>query len=357
MKQFVFSLYILATLLIGGCGVEAVEPSEEPAPVVADRDGDTILDAEDNCPDDKNSGQEDSDNDGKGDKCDDDTTTMDPAAPPRAEDCINHPWLWKVRGTVSLAGSEGSSSAQPPENAKIGLCVTSADGNYTCQRPVDSDASGAFEVEISSSHRCLAKAAIRVFSPQQKSTTFYQELELPELVAGSNDPVFAISDAIVIYDTAPATVPTIGSETNSYTVEFEDGLEMDVIPAHFSSLIGPVSGLRSIRVAGSASGLQFAKGASDFEGFYGFWPETDVKDSSGGPAGFMLRIPNTTNLADGTRVDFYVVGGLSSHLYNGEKLAEGAWEKAGTGTVDGDTIVWDAGGGLPCLTWLGYKAQ
>lgn len=44
------------------------EADEDPADV--DTDGDTILDADDNCPDDPNAGQEDADGDGEGDVCD-----------------------------------------------------------------------------------------------------------------------------------------------------------------------------------------------------------------------------------------------------------------------------------------------
>jgi parallel beta-helix repeat protein len=60
-----------------------------------DRDGDTIPDTEDNCPDVYNKGQIDDDNDGVGNKCDDGSTTLPDAdrdgVPDSTDQCDNDP--------------------------------------------------------------------------------------------------------------------------------------------------------------------------------------------------------------------------------------------------------------------------
>ena len=353
--QQIFVFFILAfSLVFGGCGVETPEINGEPVPVVTDTDGDTILDADDNCPNDKNSGQEDSDGDGLGDACDDIDNTTPTGAPARDSACTDNAWIWKVTGSVH------NGSAQGVDNAIVQICVTSATGSYTCQRPVRSEGSGAFVIEINSDYRCLQEGVMRILDVDNKSTTFYLELELPELINGDNDPIFTVAHPIVLHTTSAAAVPSITdatTNTGTYTISFTDGLEMDIRPSTFYGQTSTIDDLRSVRVSGDTAGLEFAPGAADFEAFYGFWPEADVNNTNGGPAGYTIRIPNSTNLANGTRVDFYVLGGLSTHLYDGSKLAEGEWEKAGTGTVSGNTITSDNDNGLPCLTWFAYKAQ
>lgn len=355
MQQIIFSFLFIGALVLGGCGVEAVETPEDNTPAVSDRDNDTILDADDNCPEDKNSGQEDSDNDGIGDACDpvdNNAQNGSTQAPARPNSCTDYPWIWKVSGRVEQAG------ASALEGAFVQLCVTNSNDEYVCQRPENSDASGNFNILVSSNHMCVKKAAMRVFANGIKSATYYKNLELPALVDGANDPVFAISSAIGLYETTAATtVPTVdSSDTQIHDVVFADGLTIKLQPVAFIPVAGGIADLASVRVEPGAAGLDFASGASEFIGFYGFYPEVNISDANGGQAGYNITIDTT--LAEGSKVDFYIIGGLSTTLYDGSKLDQGAWEKVGTGTVNSSSkIEWDAGSGLPALTWLGYKAQ
>ena len=354
MKQRFILIFLAFSFGIGACGVEAVDDPKEEVPVVTDRDNDTILDADDNCPDNKNSRQEDTDGDGIGDACDDVDNAIPTTAPERDAACTDNPWIWKITGIVQ------NGAAQPLEDALVQICVTPAVGAMICQRPERSDASGTFEIIVNSDYMCVKSVVMRSLGAAIKSTTYYLELELPELVNGENDPVFTISPSIVLHDTAEATVPTITdpiSNTGTYTIAFEDGLEMDIQPSTFYGQTSTIDDLRSVRISGDAGGLEFTQNTADFEAFYGFWPEADVNNTNGGPSGYPIRIPNSTDLADGTAVDFYVLGGLSTSLYDNSKLHEGEWKKAGTGTVSGNTITSDNGSGLPCLTWFGYKTQ
>ena len=90
------------------------------------------------------------------------------------------------------------------------------------------------------------------------------------------------------------------------------------------------------------------------DGLWAFWPESAVDG-----VGFPVRIPNTGNLAAGTQVDLFVLGGLECNLDDGTHVPEGVWSQYGTGTVraDGAVIESDAGSGLPCFTWFGYRAR
>ena len=134
-----------------------------------------------------------------------------------------------------------------------------------------------------------------------------------------------------------------------------------MVSADFMGLTGGMLDMRSVRIDSDGDGLDFVPDADQFEGFYGFWPEADVTS----PEGFAVRIPNPMDHAIGTKIDLYVLGGLSCTGSDGEKIHEGEWKKTGTGTVVGklDNLIWttymesDSDGGIPCITWLGYKVQ
>jgi hypothetical protein len=252
----------------------------------------------------------------------------------------------------------------------VQVCINSSTGDYVCQRPIYTDASGEFQMAIHEDYRCMATAAVRALNVDMSSTTYYKDLELPELVEGTNDPIYALRNPIVLYDTRPASVgfetanviiANPRTDTTPYPVYFLDGLEIDMVPAYFMGLTGDLLDIRGVRVDADEGGLDFAPDTDQFEGFYGFWPEANVAEDRG----FAVRIPNPMDHAIGTKVDLYVLGGLSSTDLDGEKIAEGEWRKTGTGTVVGklDNLIWttyiesDADGKLPCLTWFGYKVQ
>ncbi len=97
----------------------------------------------------------------------------------------------------------------------------------------------------------------------------------------------------------------------------------------------------------------FAEGL-DLLGLYAFAPEVAVLGATGG---FPIRIPNVHGLADGTRVDLFVLGGLDTFLPDGTQVHEAAFEAYGTASVSGGMIVRDVGSELPYLSWLGYRVR
>ena len=110
------------------------------------------------------------------------------------------------------------------------------------------------------------------------------------------------------------------------------------------------TGLAAMRLDNPSSDLCFVPGEYDFTAVYGFSPEGDIVGDS-----VVLKIPNTTGLADGETVQIYVMGGLQCSLdEDGNKAHEGEWQLLGNGTVEGDFISPDGGVALPCINWMAY---
>ena len=75
----------------------------------------------------------------------------------------------------------------------------------------------------------------------------------------------------------------------------------------------------------------------------------------GETGGFPVRIP-ANGLAEGTRVELLVLGGLETRLADGTSVHEADFDVFGTATVTDGMIVSDPGSELPYLSWLGYRA-
>ena len=346
---------MLAVALMAACGDEPVENIQDPALIPAkgvDTDGDGVLDADDNCPNSFNADQLDTNNDSVGDACE--TGGPGPVVNSgRDQGCVSNPWVESVSGMIQDASGLGLGSSM------VQVCLTASSGDYICQRPMQSESDGSFEMSINEGYRCLRTAVMRILKVDTKSATFYYNLELPALVNGENPPTLVLPSPVVLHATSPATIPTMADNNQSYTFTFAGGLEMDIQPSTFWGTTDTIENLQSVRVTAAQGGLQFVPDAARYEAFWGFWPEADVNNQNGGLAGYPIRIPNATNLPASSRVEFFIVGGLGCTLLNGDKIHEGEWVKIGTGTVSGDgqTITSDSSSEVPCLTWLGYRAQ
>jgi hypothetical protein len=95
-------------------------------PPDGDRDGDTIPDTVDNCPDVYNKGQADDDNDGVGNKCDDGSTTPPPSSDWPASDCEKEIKPGPGVDIDNIINSDSSGTATT-------FCVYA--GNYTVSAP------------------------------------------------------------------------------------------------------------------------------------------------------------------------------------------------------------------------------
>ena len=251
-----------------------------------------------------------------------------------------------------LTGLVTDETGCPVGCAKAQVCIeVQPSGDFLCLRPENTDSTGRFEVELIGENTCLSKGAMRIFHSTEAMAPMYPHVNLE-----SDSAHVDFGAAFTLHRTdAPTSLPTATDNDATYTVEFAGGLELDVTPSKMSAGASKYANLSSIYVAGSdASSLVFADNASSFEGFYGFSPEGDVING-----GFPVRIPNTTGLSAGTAVDLYALGGIACNTPAGEHIPEGELANVGTGSVsdDGAMITFPENVLLPCMTWMGYKAQ
>ena len=83
-------------------------------------------------------------------------------------------------------------------------------------------------------------------------------------------------------------------------------------------------------------------------GLYALAPEVESAEPIG------LRLPNDADLAEGSTVTLYALGGLATLRPDGEAIPEGAFQAFGTATVVGDVLVSDPGVALPATSVIGW---
>lgn len=229
---------------------------------------------------------------------------------------------------------------------KAQLCIRDGvTGGLTCLPPVDSEPDGNFLVTVPPDTQCIGGAAMRVLLPGQAAATSYCNIDL------SNAPNVRLAEPMVVYGmNPPATLPDLGDATGTHTVDFGNGLEVDVVPGQLYGGASPYGSLAARALPPDAAGLCFPPEVANFDGLYAFSPELDVEGD-----GFTLRI--RTNQPPLTAVAMYVFGGLGCTDPNGVLLHEVGWTDFGTGIVGNDGYIHvDVQNGLPCLSWLGYRA-
>lgn len=270
-----------------------------------------------------------------------DTSAQD--VPPE-EPCSDGKIVLFVRGAV-----QDGTSGNPLPDARPQACVRVADSSNTliCVRPSTTDETGAFTQSIPFDAQCMAGITFRVSLPQTHRASVYCKAELPE-----SSPALNVEAPFVLYPTEPATeLPDLGDPQASRTVRFASGLELDLVPGDLYFPSGTYDDLAATPVDPTGPGLCFLDPAAPVNGLMAFSPEVDV---TGAP--LPVRIPNTTNLAVGTEVELFVLGGLDCTLASGEPLPEGVWQSIGRGQVSADGSLIEAPDtGVPCLTWLGYR--
>ncbi|MSP74273.1 MAG: hypothetical protein EXR76_19245 [Myxococcales bacterium] len=250
-----------------------------------------------------------------------------------------------VRGWVVASGGA------PIADAKAQVCVHLAStGDLLCLRPGTSDAEGVFTVELPENARCITKVAMRVLLPESGRSTMYCPIDITGTV-----PVVRLTEPFVLFGTVPVVgLPPEAPEADARVITFDDGLEVDFTPEAYYSGGGEYSQLSGRHVPAAARGLCFLGQSPVPDGLYALYPEGSVTGSD-----FAVRFPNSTALPPGTVVDLFVLGGLDCRLADGTSVPEAEWFRYGAGRVsaDGLRVVSDAGVGLPCLTWLGYRRE
>lgn len=249
-------------------------------------------------------------------------------------------WVSAVRGwIIDEAGNAiGGAKAQ--------ACVYTEPGNVLqCLNPVDSDPAGVFTIEIGENFSCMSHAVMRVILPGGGRAAMYCEVPVDE-------PEVRIQDPIVLFSTTAASA--VGDPDDwslARDIVFPDGTTLyNFVPDNYFGTDFTALGMQ--RVAPDAIGTCFL-GDSAATAVTALYPEGELTTD------LDFRVPNDLGLAAGSKVTFSVLGSLECLLDSGEKIEEAEWGDFGTGTVsaDGMWVENDAGSGLPCISWIGYRAQ
>lgn len=241
--------------------------------------------------------------------------------------------------TAAITGRIVDDEGTPVEGARAQLCIHRTDGNFICLSPALSEVSGWWVRAVAEEHRCIDRVALRATSPLDRIATSYCPVDLAVEEGIYEHPV-----DIVVYELDDVALPPIGDENAPREVTIGDGLVLtNVVPERF---FGRYEEIGATRVEAPC----FAEGMN-LDGVYALGPEALPSEE-----GFGVRIPNTTGLPDGTRVELFILGGLFTVLLDETVVEESTLAKFGEGTVTGDTIVGDPEARLTELTWLAYRA-
>lgn len=260
--------------------------------------------------------------------------TRDPNCPAGAE------WIARVEGRI--VDGQGQASV----GAKAQLCIRTVPGNQLlCLRPIDSTADGTFAVTVPQTAKCMDKATMRFLRVLEDTAASYCHIDIS---GGAFTAV--LDDDLRIYSTMRATViPPEGTATMVRTVEFADGLELDIIPDEYFPGSGVYGDLAATPVQLAADDECGLAGEAQFDGVYALSPEGDINGRA------VVRMPNTQQLPANSSVAVYVLGGLGCTLDDPEMIPEGGWTRIENGTVsaDGTTVV--VSPGIPCISWVAYR--
>lgn len=239
--------------------------------------------------------------------------------------------------TAAITGRIIDDEGNPVEEGRAQLCIHRTDGNFICLSPALGDADGWWVRAVGEEHRCIDRIALRATSPVERMATTYCPVDLAVVEGIYEHPV-----DIVVHELDDVPLPPIGDELAPREVTIGDGLVLtNIVPERF---FGRYEEIGATRVEAPCF-------AEDMDGVYALGPEALPSEE-----GFNVRIPNTTGLADGTRVELFILGGLFTVLLDETVVEESTLAKFGEGTVMGDTIVGDSDARLTELTWLAYRA-
>ena len=254
----------------------------------------------------------------------------------------------------TITGSIIDSAGAPLVNSKAQACIRkAADGQLGCLQPTPPDDQGVFTIGVpNDDHACASGVSMRVLVPGQQFSTNYCNVDLV-----SDDTTLSIDWPFQLHETVPAAdVPEVDEgdpdddTDDMVTVTFADGMEIDVFTWY------DFAGYASFGAAWvEPDNIQCLPDyLSDIEGAYAFSPEGDIwngGDDDPFPGTFDARIP-AGELADGTWVALYVLGGINCTNPAGDHYHEGVWEPFAVAPVVDGMIHAIGDAGMPCFSWL-----
>ncbi|MAQ14553.1 MAG: hypothetical protein CMN30_09710 [Sandaracinus sp.] len=268
--------------------------------------------------------------------------TPDPA-------CEGH-WVAGIRGRVIDARGAGVAGAT------VQHCLRLTDGRFVCTSPPTA-ADGTVQLEMTDDAgwyayvfdpevRCVDELTVRVLrrSMPTRYATAYCPVELDPDAAVQLLPHPAVLHPV----DEPSALPPPGDEAAPRDVALPDGVTLtDVVPG---ALYGDYEALRgaSLPTDPNHCFLRSFENLETLLGLYALAPEVESAEPIG------LRLPNDADLAEGSTVTLYALGGLATLRPDGEAIPEGAFQAFGTATVVGDVLVSDPGVALPATSVIGW---
>lgn len=241
-----------------------------------------------------------------------------------------------VTGRVTDEAGAAIAGARPQ------LCARLApDGRLVCLAPPVSEADGSFSIEVPAEARCMRSAAMRVLLPSSANAVTYCPIELGAAVEGR----LALSTPYELFAVERGSLPPLGDPSAAREVPLGAALVLDVSPDAVGGEADYLRlGARSVDPARSC-----VPEARSLAGLVAATPEASLS------APFRVHAPD---LAEGTHVELFVLGGLGTVLGDGTEVEEATLARFGAGTVDAaGWIQPEPGVLLPHLGWLGWAGS
>ena len=257
---------------------------------------------------------------------------------------------------VRVTGASGrviDENGNPIRGAFAGLCLYYDWRSDLCQNPVITDADGRFQTGVKAADQCVTSAALRIMTSELDRTVMYCPLK------PAPQGVVALDSDVRLVKVAPSTRDALGDPTNPHEITSADGTVLTVIPDKFFLSDGGYADIHVLKWDFERWGLPcFADPENPPEQIVAFVPEGSLDD----PGSALLSIPYSGDLAGGSPVNFFALGGLGTSLFpaagesSGETVKEGVWAPIGAGVVSADgSQVTTPAAGLPFFTWTGWS--
>ena len=243
---------------------------------------------------------------------------------------------------ASVLGRVIDERGSPIASARPQLCLRLAiDGRLVCLEPPFTDDTGRFVLEVPSELRCIDRGVMRVLVSGGPYATSYCPLEPTRAIEGT----LTLDSPIELTAVARVPLPPRGDPAVSREVVLGDVLAVEVVPDRLGSE-SDYARLGAARVVPARSCVPEARA---LDGLIAMTPEGRVDGA--------FRVL-ASGLAEGTRVELFVIGGLDTRLPDGSIVEEGSLVRLGEGRVDVDgTITPEPTVLLPQLGWLGWSVR
>ena len=252
----------------------------------------------------------------------------------------------------SVTGSVVDESDAAFADVGVVLCIYYDGGSAKCLPPTKSSSAGTFKVDMPGGSACLESASYQLKADDLAVTPLYCPVEV---TAGG---AIATPGPDRLVSVPACTRDPLGAETDAHEVAAPDGMSMTVVPDGLWLFDFAYEDLRLRRWDATGLGWPcFIDPSNAPEDLAVFAPEMEVKPDA--KDAVHVSFPNDAELAAGTVVDLYGLGGAATSAWDGEDVHEGAWKIIGEAEVssDGARIETRPGEGLPFATWVGWKQK